>query len=191
MRRADNTAVTGASVTKQSWPAWRPPSANRRECMNRPQQSFPPILDRRGPPRVRRFSEQRWLIDNIIRANGVDWDQPRTVYLNAPCGVEANADFVAIRARVQKFADCSPAFQDAARRREARAKAAEEAGQKITARENYFIAAVHWGAAQWPFDENNAANLACNARKRDCYGRYAKLAAHRIEPVWIPFKGQA
>ena len=150
-----------------------------------------PAQPEHAPARARRFSEQRWLIDNIIRANGVDWDQPRTAYLNAPCGVEANADFVAIRARVQKFADCSPAFQDAARRREARAKAAEEAGQKITARENYFIAAVHWGAAQWPFDENNAANLACNARKRDCYGRYAKLADHHVEPVWIPFKGQA
>ena len=45
--------------------------------MNRPQQGFPPILDRRGPPRVRRFDEQRWLIDNIIRANGIDWDQPQ------------------------------------------------------------------------------------------------------------------
>ena len=150
-----------------------------------------PSAESDHPARARRFSEQRWLLDNIIRANGVDWDQPRTTYLNAPCGIEANADFVAIRARVQKFADCSPAFQDAARRREARAKAAEDAGQKVTARENYFIAAVHWGAAQWPFDENNAENLACNERKRDCYGRYAKLADHHVEPVWIPFKGQA
>src|SRR6516225_7494076 len=105
MRRADNTAVTGASVTKQSWPAWRPPSANRRECMNRPQQSFPPILDRRGPPRVRRFDEQRWLIDNIIRANGIDWDQPRSLYIHLPCGIEANADFAGIRERVKKMAD--------------------------------------------------------------------------------------
>ena len=139
-----------------------------------------PSAESDHPARARRFSEQRWLLDNIIRANGVDWDQPRTTYLNAPCGIEANADFVAIRARVQKFADCSPAFQDAARRREARAKAAEDAGQKVTARENYFIAAVHWGAAQWPFDENNAENLACNERKRDCYGRYAKLADHHV-----------
>ena len=74
-----------------------------------------PAQPEHAPARARRFSEQRWLIDNIIRANGVDWDQPRTAYLSAPCGVEANADFVAIRARVQKFADCSPAFQDAAR----------------------------------------------------------------------------
>src|SRR5262245_33174161 len=54
---------------------------------------------------TKRFSEQRWTLDNIIRANGIDWDQPRSIYLSAPCGVEANADFAAIRARVQKMAD--------------------------------------------------------------------------------------
>ena len=39
-------------------------------------------------PQPRRWIEQRWLIDNIIRANGIDWDPPRSVYLWAPCGVE-------------------------------------------------------------------------------------------------------
>jgi hypothetical protein len=56
-----------------------------------------PVLDKRGEPHVRRFEEQRWLIDNIIRANGIDWDQPRSLYLSGPCGVEANADFAGIR----------------------------------------------------------------------------------------------
>ena len=51
---------------------------------------------------TKRFSAQRWALDNIVRANGIDWDQPRSIYLSAPCGVEANADFAAIRARVQK-----------------------------------------------------------------------------------------
>ena len=46
---------------------------------------------------TRRFTEQRWALDNIIRATGIDWDQPRSLYLSAPCGVEANADFAAIR----------------------------------------------------------------------------------------------
>jgi hypothetical protein len=78
--------------------------------MNRPQQGFPPILDTRGPPRVRRFDEQRWLIDNIIRANGIDWDQPRSLYIHLPCGIEANADFAGIRERVKKMADIGPAF---------------------------------------------------------------------------------
>src|ERR1700741_380433 len=65
-----------------------------------------------GEPVTRRWLEQRWLIDNIIRANGIDWDQPRSIYLNAPCGFEANADFAAIRARVQKMADIGPAFEN-------------------------------------------------------------------------------
>ena len=29
-----------------------------------------------GEPTTKRFSEQNWTIDNIIRANGIDWDQP-------------------------------------------------------------------------------------------------------------------
>jgi dienelactone hydrolase len=147
------------------------------------------VSSRSEPPRARRFIEQRWLIDNVIRANGIDWDQPRTTYLNAPLGLEASADFAAIRQRVQKFADCSPAFQAAARRREARAREALDAGQKVTARENFLMAAVHWGAAQWPFDENNKQNLFCNERKRTCYQDYARLAAHHVEEVWVPFKG--
>src|SRR3974390_3544890 len=118
--------------------------------MNRPQQGFPPILDRRGPPRVRRFDEQRWLIDNIIRANGIDWDQPRSLYIHLPCGIEANADFAGIRERVKKMADIGPAFEAVAHRREGKAKATAEEGEKGTARENYFMAGVHWGRAQWP-----------------------------------------
>ena len=141
-------------------------------------------------PEPRRWVEQRWLIDNIIRANGIDWDQPRTVYISAPCGVEATADFAAIRQRVQKYADCAPAFEATARRREAKAREAEAEGAKVTARENYFMAALHWAAAQWPIDENNAQNRRYNERKRECYGRYAALADHHVEAVWIPFQGK-
>jgi len=71
------------------------------------------------------YRRQRWALDNIIRANGIDWDQPRSIYLSAPCGVEANADFAAIRARVQKMADIGPAFASTAKRREAKAREAE------------------------------------------------------------------
>jgi len=112
-----------------------------------------------GEVHTRRWTEQRWLLDNTIRAVGVDWDQPRSVNYNAPCGPEANADFAAIRQRVQKFADISPAFESTARRREAKAQAAEEAGELVTARANYFMAAVHYAASQWPFDENNEKNV--------------------------------
>jgi dienelactone hydrolase len=144
-----------------------------------------------GEPQVRRWTEQRWLTDNVIRAVGIDWDQPRSVYLNAACGIEANADFAAIRERVKKYADIEPAFAGTARRREARAHAAEADGNPVTARDNYFMAAIHWGSAQWSRHLNDAENLAYNASKRECYTRYAALADHAIEPVFIPFKGRS
>ncbi len=142
-------------------------------------------------PLTRRWTEQRWLIDNVIRSVGIDWDQPRSINYNAPCGVEANADFAGIRERVKKYADISPAFETAARRREAKAQAAESAEEWVTARQNYFIAAVQFAAAQWPYDENNAKNLALNAKKRECYLAFAKHADRRVEAAWIPFQGKA
>jgi dienelactone hydrolase len=150
-----------------------------------------PVLDQRGEPHVRRFEAQRWLLDNVIRANGIDWDQPRSLYLSGPCGNEANADFAGIRERVKKMADIGPAFEAVARRREAKAKAAEEADRRVTARDNYFMAAVQWGAAQWPYDQNNETNIAYNNKKRECYAKYAALADHHVEAVWVPFRDKA
>ena len=73
-----------------------------------------------------------------------------------------------------------------ARRREAKAQAAEGDGNLITARENYFMAAIHWGAAQWPIDENDAQNRFYNGKKRECYTHYTRLADHHVEAAWIP-----
>ncbi len=139
---------------------------------------------------TRRWTEQRWLLDNIIRSVGIDWDQPRTLSYNTPCGPEANADFAGIRERVKKYADISPAFEAAARRREAKARAAEDAGEHVTARNNYFYAAIQYAASQWPHDENSDKNLALNASKRECYSRYAKHADHHVEAAWVPFHGK-
>ncbi len=145
-------------------------------------------------PRMRRWEMQRWLVDNIIKANGMEWDQPRLGGLLAALGPEAGADIAQIRARVQKYADIAPAFEAAARRREGRAAAHEAAGEPIQARENYFMAANYWCSAQWPIHENNATNLFYNSRKRECFLKYAGLAEHKVEAAWIPLpslKGKA
>ena len=150
-----------------------------------------PIMDKRGEPKMRRFEEQRWVIDNIIRANGIDWDQPRSIYISSPCGPEGTADIVGVRERVKKMGDIAPAFEAVARRREAKAKAAEEAGNSVSARDNYFMAAVYWGAAQWPYDQNDEPNVASHLKKRECYTKYAAMADHKVEAAWIPFKDTA
>jgi dienelactone hydrolase len=139
-----------------------------------------PIMDKRGEPHMKRFEEQRWLLDNIVRANGIDWDQPRSMYISGPCGPEGGADIAGVRERVKKMADIAPAFEAVARRREGKAKAAEEAGSEITARDNYFMAAVYWGAAQWPYDQNDELNVACHLKKRENYTKYAAMADHKV-----------
>src|SRR5437016_2802070 len=144
------------------------------------------FADSDGAASTKRFAEQRWALDNIIRANGIDWDQPRSIYLSAPCGVEANADFAAIRARVQKMADIGPAFESTAKRREAKARAAEDDGNAVTARDNWYMAAIHYGAAEWPYDDSGKRHIALHEKKRECFSNYARLADHKVEPVSIP-----
>jgi alpha-beta hydrolase superfamily lysophospholipase len=143
-----------------------------------------------GAATTKRFTEQRWVLDNVIRANGIDWDQPRSIYLSSPCGVEANADFAAIRARVQKMSDIGPAFESTAKRREAKARSAEAEGSLVTARDNWYMAAIHYGAAEWPYDDSGKLHVDLHKKKRECFGNYARLADHKIEPVSIPFKGK-
>ena len=134
----------------------------------------------------RRFVEQKWLLDLNAKTIGGKIAQRRA----GSCGPEAATDLDAFLARVNKMADIPPAFEAIARRREARARAADEAGDTLSARDNYYMASIFWGSAQWTLVENNAQNLGYNERKRECFLRYAKLSDHRIEPAWVPFRGR-
>lgn len=136
---------------------------------------------------TKRWEQQRWLLDAVIRTVGVDWDQGRSYYLQAPCGPDAATDFQGIRTRVQRFDDIAREFTRAAERRERMARAAEAGGHGVTAGENFYIASVLYGGAQWPIFENSAENLRLNDKKLECYRRYAEHADHSIERVEIPF----
>ncbi|HEY2528380.1 MAG TPA: hypothetical protein VGJ20_10620 [Xanthobacteraceae bacterium] len=98
---------------------------------------------------------QRWVLDNIIQTNGIDWHQPRTAGLIRACGLDVVNDMNALRQRVKKFADIAPAFATLARRREQLAEDAEAAAATIPAGDNYFIAARYWASAMWPIHEVN------------------------------------
>ena len=115
---------------------------------------------------VRRWTDQRWLLDNVIAANGIDWDQPRSRYFNAACGIESNADFEIIRQKVRKFADFGPAFEVIAARREKKAQEALDDGHLVTARDNFYMAAIHWGAAIWPHHFTNDHVVELNRKRR-------------------------
>src|SRR2546428_671075 len=79
-RRAPAAAALGTEAgAAETRPAARPPSR--------------PGARAHGGPRTRRWTEQRWLLGTAIRSVGMDWDEPRSLYLAAPCGPEANDVF--------------------------------------------------------------------------------------------------
>jgi hypothetical protein len=55
----------------------------------------------------------------------------------------------------------------------------------VTARESYLVASTYYSVSQWPIHEINERNLALNAKKLDCYPRYACRAHHKIERIEI------
>ncbi len=134
----------------------------------------------------RRYVEQKWQIDQAAKTTV----EQRSSGYQAVCGPESIADFAAVRNRVSKQSDIAPAFEAVARRREAKAREAEQAGHPVTARASYFIASVLWGSAQWTVEENNDRNRFYNERKRECYAAFGRLADHRVEAAWVPFRGK-
>ena len=144
----------------------------------------------KGPPVVKRFDEQRWVLDNIIQANGIDWDQSHTAAAIRAGGRAAEADMAELRQRVKRLVDIGPAFETLAQKREAMAQNAERAGDNTEARDNYFLAANYWASAMWTIDEVDRKLVALNDKKRETFDKYAKLADHRIEWIELPYRGK-
>ena len=137
--------------------------------------------------KVKRWKDQRWLIDTAIQTVGMEWDQPRLNYTMYPAGPDAIGDFRGVGMRVRKFADMHREFAAAAQRRESKAAGFATQGRTVSARESYFIAALLYSAARWPIFETNARALAYNERMVDCYGRFAALMNRPIERAEVPF----
>lgn len=135
---------------------------------------------------ARRFRETKWLLDSVISTIGLDWDLLRFSTVTAPIGFEGMGDWAIVAGKAKRYDDISPSFEEVALGREIRAREAEDAGNEVTARKFYLVASIYYGVAQWPIDEINERNLALNAKKLDCFTRYASRAHHRIERVEIP-----
>jgi dienelactone hydrolase len=141
----------------------------------------------RSEHKVKRWNDQRWLIDTVIQSVGMEWDQNRLGYTMYPAGPDAIADFRTVGMRVRKFADMHRELAAAAGRREIKAGNFEKQGRKVAARESYFIAALLYSAARWPIFENNDKSIDYNSRMVACYDRFAALMNRPIQRAEIPF----
>ncbi len=84
--------------------------------------------------RMKRWQEQRWILDAVIRTVGIEWDQGRVGYGSAPGGPPAVAEFRATAAKIRRVGDFVREFANTAKRREAKAVRFEADGRQIAAR---------------------------------------------------------
>ena len=126
--------------------------------------------------KMKRWAEQRWILDAIISSVGMEWDQPRLGYTMFPCGPDAVGDFRTVGMRTKKFNDMHREFAAAASRRQAKAISFEEQDRLVSARESYFIASLLYSAARWPIFEANDLHIEYNQKMNDCYDKYIPVS---------------
>ena len=134
-----------------------------------------------------RWFEQQWLLDTVIRAENIDWDQPRSAYTLRPIGTDAGMEFNWAKSRIRKFEDIAPAFMAAAARRERMAQEAEARGHVVTAREDYFAAAIMLTPAAWAITDDDALLRAIYARINADYDGWIRHAPHKVRRFELPF----
>jgi dienelactone hydrolase len=144
----------------------------------------------KGEPVVKRFDEQRWVLDNVIQANGVDWDQSHTGVVIGSGGPSTIPEMAELKKRVVRLVDIAPAFEALAKKREVQAKDAEQAGNKEAAAEHYYLAASYWGSAMWTIDEINDQIKMQNAKKLENFKKWMAVADHHIEWIELPYRGK-
>ena len=141
--------------------------------------------------KMKRWREQRWLLDQIIQTRGLDWDQGRTGKILRNCGPGAQSDVQEINRRIQKFVDIPREFARVAARREELARETEAAGHVVEAREHYYTAACFYTNAMWAvYEDGNPKRMAWQERKRACYDKFIQYAGRPIERVELPYEGK-
>ena len=141
--------------------------------------------------KMKRWREQRWLLDQIIQSRGIDWDQGRTGKILRNCGPGVQSDLQEITRRIQKFVDIPREFARVATRREGLAHETAAAGHFVEAREHYYISSCFYTNAMWAiYEDGNPQRIAWQERKRACYDKFIQYAGRPIERVEFPYEGK-
>jgi dienelactone hydrolase len=137
---------------------------------------------------IRRWREQRWLLDSVIEQRGLDYDQLRWANTIGATGPDAAGDYDLIQRAVTRFDEIGPAFAERADRRLRKARDSEEAGDEVSAREHFFVAAAFLGWAQWPLhDDGDPRMRQWNDLKLEAFSGYAKHSDRVVRRVQVSY----
>ena len=141
--------------------------------------------------KMKRWREQRWILDQVIQTRGIDWDQARTGKIIRNCGPGVEKDLSEVCSRIKKFVDIPREFSLAAARREEQGRAAEAAGKLTDAREHYYVASCFYTNAMWAiYEDGNPQRIEWQERKRATYDKFMQYAGRPIERVELPYDGK-
>ena len=144
-----------------------------------------------GEPQMRRWREQRWLLDTVVRTIGIEWDQARIGSKSRPLGAEGAAVFNAVARRIRKFDDIFREFQNEATKRNARAQQYEADGRDVAAREGYLLAAILQSTGTWAIHEDCPQLRDSEERINRYFADYIRFAPYPVERVDVPFGDKA
>lgn len=141
--------------------------------------------------KMKRWREQRWILDQVVQTRGIDWDQGRSGKIIRNCGPSVEKDLAEVCSRIKKFVDIPREFSQAGARREAQAQLAEAQGKLTEARDDYYIASCFYTNAMWAiYEDGNPERIRWQERKRACYDKFIEYAGRPIERVELPYQGK-
>ena len=141
--------------------------------------------------KMKRWREQRWILDQVVQTRGIDWDQGRTGKIIRNCGPGVEKELTEVCGRIKKFVDIPREFSQAAARRQEQGKQAESQGRLSEARDHYYIAACFYTNAMWAiYEDGNPERIRWQESKRACYDKFIEYAGRPIERVELPYQGK-
>ena len=142
----------------------------------------------KGAPVVKRFNEQRWVLDNVIQANGIDWDQSHTGVVIGSGGPSTIPEMAELRKRVNA-GRYRAGLRGAGQKARGKAKEAEQAGNKTAARDTITLPQL-LGVGDVDVDEVDAKIQMQNDKKLENFNKYMAVADHHIEWIELPYRGK-
>ena len=140
-----------------------------------------------GEPRMRRWREQRWLLDTVVRTIGIEWDQARIGSKSRPLGAEGAAVFQAVARRIKKYDDIFREFQNEATKRFNRAREFEADGRAVAAREGYLLAAILLSTGIWAIHDDGPVLREAEEKVNQYFAGFMRFAPYPVERVDVPF----
>ena len=131
---------------------------------------------------------QLWILDRLIALAGLETLFPETVPSYVFWGYEM-ADLRRVMERTKNRSSMRVEWTKQAQRREEIARRAEAEGHLETARDEYHLASLYFGFAQYTIQEDdNPQKISLHGKCISCYDKVIKYSKYRIEKVEIPYE---